>query len=85
MYTLPLLTIAYYNFNTWIRIDSKHRKYYITFILNTIMCLLAVAVILIKHIKFDTFSPLITATLIGITVHQKQNLLTDLRNEKYLK
>ena len=85
MYILPLLTVAYFNFNTWIRIDPKHRKYYITFIINIIMCLIAVAIIIIKQIQFDIFSPLVTATLIGITIYQKQSMITDLKNGKYLK
>ena len=85
MYALPLLTVAYYNFNIWIRIDPKHRKYYITFIINIVMCLIAVAIIIIKQIQFDIFSPLVTATLIGITIYQKQSMITDLKNGKYLK
>ena len=85
MYILPLLTIAYFNFNTWIRIDPKHRKYYITFIINIIMCLIAVAIIIIKQIQFDILSPLVTAVLIGISIYQKQSMITDLKNGKYLK
>lgn len=85
MYVLPLLTVAYYNFNTWIRIDSKHRKYYITFLINIAMCLIAVAIIIIKQIQFDILSPLVTAVLIGISIYQKQSMITDLKNGKYLK
>lgn len=85
MYILPLLTIAYYNFDTWIRIDSKHRKYYITFIVNIIMCLLSVLVIIIKEINFSIFPPLIVMTLMGITIWQRKSMITDLKQGKYLK
>lgn len=85
MYILPLLTIAYYNFDNWIRIDSKHRKYYITFIVNIIMCLLSVLVIIIKEINFSIFPPLIVMTLMGITIWQRKSMITDLKQGKYLK
>ena len=85
MYILPLLTIAYFNFDTWIRIDAKHRKYYITFIVNIIMCLLSVLVIIIKEINFSIFPPLIVMTLIGITIWQRNSMITDLKQGKYLK
>lgn len=85
MYILPLLTIAYYNFDTWIRIDPKHRKFYITFIVNIIMCLLSVLVIIIKEINFSIFPLLIVMTLMGITIWQRKSMITDLKQGKYLK
>ena len=85
MYILPLLTIAYFNFDTWIRIDSKHRKYYLTFIVNIIMCLLSILAILIKEINFSIFPPLIVMTLMGITIWQRNSMITDLKQGKYLK
>lgn len=85
LYILPLATVAYFNLDTYVRIDAKHREYYITFIVNIIMCLISILAIIIKEINFSIFPPLIVMTLMGITIWQRNSMITDLRNGKYLK
>ena len=85
LYILPLATVAYFNLDTFLRIDVKHRQYYITFVVNIIMCLLSILVIIIREIEFSIFPPLILMMLMGITIWQRNSMITDLKQGKYQK
>lgn len=85
LYILPLVSIAYINLDTYLSIDSKHRKHYLTFIVNIIMCLISILAILIKEINYNLFPPIIALTLMGITIWQRKSMIADLRKGKYLK
>lgn len=85
LYILPLVFVAYINLNTYLKIDIKHRKNYITFIVDIILCLLSILVIIINEINFSIFPSLITITLMIITVWQKYLMVVDLKQDKHMK
>ena len=85
MYKLFLIGLAYYNCDTWFKIDKKHRKYYITFIISAICCVAATLISFLKHLESNTYLIVVSYLLMGITMYQKRNMLIDLKNGKYLK
>lgn len=85
LYLIPLVSIAYINLDTFLSIDSKHRKYYLTFIVNIIMCLISTLAIILNDINYNLFPPIIAITLMGITIWQRNSMIADLRKGKYLK
>ena len=84
---LLLITVIIENYNIWIwlNIDRKHRRYYSRFVLNAWLCIVELAYMLITQYKFNIFYIPITFILVAITIHSKNCMLEDLRNEKYIK
>ena len=78
-----LLLVAYFNYNTWIRIDKKHRQYYMTFIINIILCLITIAVIIYKELYLNIFAFLIAEILLLTTFLQRKSMIMDLAKGRF--
>lgn len=78
-----LLLVAYFNYNTWIRIDKKHRQYYMTFIINIILCLITIAVIIYKELYLNIFAFLIAEILLLTTFLQRKSMIMDLEKGRF--
>ena len=78
--------VIYNDIHTWSRIDKKHRKYYLAFIANAILCIMAIIVILYKGLWIEYILSLaITDILMIDSFVRKILMIKDLKNKRFQK